>query len=476
MVLGILFLILGLVYSLVIISTVLMVLLDNRQPVKTIAWVLVLVLLPFIGLVFFYFFGQNIRKERLISKKSVNLLMQKAMSEYFTQPLYHVPDDYVRLIKYFERQNLALPFGSNRLKMYNRGDSFLLSLMHEISQAKHHIHLETYIFEDDPVGRMIRDLLVDKVKEGVEVRLIYDDVGCWSVPQQFFDGMARQGVFVEGFMPVRFPRFTHKVNYRNHRKICVIDGKVGFIGGMNIAFRYIKGLDSGIWHDMHIKITGGAVYGLQKTFLTDWFFVTRVMITDPCYYPSLAPDLSGRETIIQIVTSDPVSKWPDIMFGFTWAIQNARKYLYIQSPYFMPTEPILTALQIAAMSGVDVRLMVPLKPDGYWLKWANESYFTEVLRAGVKIYRYKPGFLHAKYLVMDDSLCSIGSTNMDFRSFENNFEANAFIYERETALMVKKSFLEDQNECIELTASIWRKRSYWRRLRESFMRLFSPLL
>lgn len=466
-------------YGVVLLGTILVVILDNRQPVKTVAWILVLVSLPFLGLILFYFFGQNIRKERLISRKNVQLLTRKSLTGYFTQPPYRVAPEYVRLVHFFEKQNLSLPFGNNELAFYNEGADFLHSLLHEIAQARHHVHLETYIFEDDEVGCLVRDALVAKAVEGVEVRLMYDDVGCWAVKQRFFDDMARKGVRVQGFMPVRFPRFTHKVNYRNHRKVCIIDGKVGFVGGMNLADRYMGkalGDQAKLWRDMHLCIRGGAVYGLQRSFLTDWFFMTQILITDARYYPPVETIFHDSEAVVQIVTSDPVANWPEIMYGFTWIIQNAKRYVYIQSPYFMPTEQVLTALQTAAMSGVDVRLMVPERPDSRWLRWANESYFAEVLEAGVKVYCFQPGFLHSKCLVVDDMLTTVGSTNMDFRSFENNFEMNAFIYDEAAALKVRKLFEADLKCCTQLDLDKWHQRSYMRRLRESFVRIFSPLL
>ena len=466
-------------YGIVLLSTLLVVILDNRQPVKTVAWILVLVSLPLLGLILFYFFGQNVRKERIIGRKSMDLLIRKSLSENFAFPPERLPKDFERLIYFFERQSLSLPFGNNQIQFYTDGKSFLESLLQEIAVARHHIHLETYIFEDDTVGRHVRDALLAKASEGVEVRLIYDDVGCWAVKQRFFDEMEQKGIQVQSFLPVRFPRFTHKLNYRNHRKVCVIDGKVGFIGGMNLADRYLGNTvdpSASVWRDMHLRIQGGAVYGLQRAFLTDWYFATSILITDARYYPLMEEPVSGREALIQIVTSDPVAKWPEIMYGFTWIIQNARRYLYIQSPYFMPTEPVLMALQTAAMSGVDVRLMVPKRPDSRWLRWANESYFAEVLAAGVKVYCFLPGFLHSKSMIMDDVLVTVGSTNMDFRSFENNFEINAFIYDQSATVRMKELFEKDLANCEELFLEQWKKRSCWRRLCESFVRIFSPLL
>lgn len=457
-----------------ILSTVVVVLLENRQPVKTIAWVLVLILLPVVGLLFFYVFGEDMRKERRIERKSVNLLTLRTLSELPADEPHEVPPRFQRMINLFEEHNAALLTNYNKVDIYDEGADFILSLFKALLNARHHIHLQSYIIDDDALGQMLSDILRAKAREGVEVRLIYDDVGCWNVHNRFFNRMLREGVRACAFMPVKAPMFTHKINYRNHRKIAVIDGRIGFIGGMNIARRYVKGQGPQRWRDLHLRLEGSSVLSLQRDFLADWSFATGVLITDPTYYPRF--DRHVGHAAVQIVTSDPVSHWPQIMTGITWMILNARRYIYIQTPYFMPTEPVLQALRTAAMSGVDVRLMVPQKPDGFWLRWANDSYFKDVLEAGVRLFTFRPGFLHSKALVADDEWATVGSSNMDFRSFENNMEANAFIYNRETALKIKQIFEIDSRGCKEILLCQWQRRSYRRRLLESFTRIFSPLL
>ena len=462
------------VYAVIVLSTVLVVLLDNRQPYKTIAWVLVLVLLPFVGLIFFYFFGQNVRKERYINRRNFRLLTEKMLAEYSGKHPDKAPLKYKPLIYMFERRHFTVATSGNRVRLLTSGTEFLEAVLQAVGRARHHVHLETYIVEDDAVGRLLRDALADAVRRGVVVRFIYDDVGCWNVPNRFFSSFTEAGISVRPFMPVRFPSLTHKVNYRNHRKVIVVDGHVGFIGGMNFALRYM-GRGHGEWRDLHLRMEGAAVGGLQRIFLSDWHFVADTLVTSASCFPALGNDVPDG-ALVQVVDSNPVSRYPEIMYGLTWAFHHARKYLYIQTPYFMPTEPVLQAMQTAAMSGVDVRLMVPLKPDGFWLRWANDSYFAEVLLAGIRVYTFAPGFLHSKCVVMDDDCCSVGSTNMDFRSFENNFEANAFVYDRETALKVKEIFLSDLRHCREVKLSEWGHRSYGRRLLESCTRILSPLL
>ena len=330
--------------------------------------------------------------------------------------------------------------------------------------------------EADALGNLIADILIDKAKEGVEIRLIYDDVGCWNVSDKFFNRMRNAGVMVETFMPVRFPAFTSKVNYRNHRKLCVIDGKVGFIGGMNIAKRYIVGNGKQKWRDTHMKIRGGAVYAIQRAFLVDWYFVSGELISDRKYYPELDGTIKN-DKIIQIVTSSPVSKWPDIMQGYVRILLEARHYVYMETPYFLPTETVMSAMRIAALAGVDVRIMIPRHGDAKFVEWASRSYVFETIQAGVKVYLYRAAFNHSKLLVCDDNVCTCGSTNIDFRSFENNFEANAFIYGKETAQQFKQIFMNDIRHSVYVTEKmISQKRPFINRLWESLVRLLSPLL
>ena len=460
-------------YLILVIGLVIMLVLDNRNPVKTMAWMVVLLFLPVIGVILYFFFGRNTRKERLISQKSADMLTKKSLQGFISQSSFELPSEHYSLIQLFRTLNRALPFENNYNEVYTSGYSMVQSLVREISHAKHHIHLEFYIFEDDSIGRLVRDILIDKAQEGVEVRLLYDDVGCWHVPNRFFDQMRTAGIEVRGFLKVRFPLFTSRINYRNHRKIVIIDGKVGFIGGMNIAERYLKPGKYGIWRDTHLMIKGRAVYGLQSNFLIDWFFVTRSLITASKYYPSV--DVCG-EALIQTVTSEPVGEWKAIMQGLLLAISNAKRYFYVQTPYFLPTEPILAALQTAALSGVDVRLMIPEHADSMITHLGTLSYVDDMLSAGVKVYFYQKGFLHSKLMVSDDSLSTVGSTNMDFRSFEHNFEINSFIYDTETALLMKEIFLQDQRDSVQISYKVWMRRSSKQRAKESIVRLLSPLL
>ncbi|WP_308235757.1 cardiolipin synthase [uncultured Prevotella sp.] len=465
-------------YVAVIVGIMLTVLMDNRQPAKTIAWVLVLLFVPVVGIVLYVFFGQNTRKMKLISGRSLDQLSKRSMLEFVEQRNLRMPEYFSSLVRLFTNQSLSLPFKDNAVEFYTDGYQFFPALLQAIKDATNHIHLDTYIIADDPLGRLVSDALIAKAREGVEVRLIYDDVGCWRVPERFFDRMRQAGVKVRSFMPVRFPAFTSKVNYRNHRKVCVIDGTQGFIGGMNIALRYVKGLHGGTlpWRDTHMRLRGSVVYALQRAFLVDWYFVDRTLINDHRYYPPMPWHISN-DSLAQVVTSSPIAQWPDIMQGYVRILLEAKRYVYMETPYFLPTEPVMFAMRTAALAGVDVRLLIPRRSDAWLIQLASMSYVTETLEAGVKVRLYEKGFNHSKLLVADDQISTCGSTNIDFRSFENNFEANVFFYDRQTALRIKDIYMRDEDCSINFSeARELHHRPYMHRFVESLLRLLSPLL
>ena len=464
-------------YQIIAIIAVIHVIMDNRQPAKTMAWALVIWFVPVVGIVFYLFFGVNTRKERHVSERSMNQLTKRSMLEFAEQQNLHLPEKHKPLIDLFINQNLSLPFKDNKMEAYTDGYQFFPALLAAIHEAKNHIHIDMYIFAEDALGCLVADALIAKAQEGVEVKLIYDDVGCWNVSHRFFERMREEGIEVVSFLPVRFPSFTSKVNYRNHRKIIVIDGTVGFIGGMNIALRYVKGTGTMPWRDTMLKVTGGAVYALQRAFLVDWYFVDRTLLSDRKYYP---PMIGSHQTVnnclAQVVTSGPVTPYPEIMQGFVRVILGARRYLYLETPYFMPNDSILFALKTAALAGVEVRVLCPMYSDARFVEWASRSYLREVVEAGVQVSLYKAGFLHSKLMVCDDSITTCGSTNLDFRSFENNFEANIFFYDEGIALRMKKVFMNDLEQSVSLTEIPSRMHgSFLMRLWESVTRMLSPL-
>lgn len=439
------------------------------------AWILVIFFLPVIGVSMYFFFGQNTRKKRLINRRSVSQLTKRSMLE-FAQQNVTIPETYRDLIQLFVNQNKALPFKDNSVEIFTHGKQMFGSLLSDIRQAKNHIHLESYIFENDELGNAVADALIEKAHEGLEIRVLYDDVGCWKVNDNFFNRMIQGGVDIRSFLPVLFPLFTGKINYRNHRKICIIDGQIGYIGGMNIANRYINGTKNQAWRDTHLKIIGKSVYGLQRTFLMDWFFMTRKLLKNKKYYPEI-PSQIINDCLVQIVTSSSAAPWPDIMQGYVKVLNNARQYVYLETPYFFPTQPVLFAIQTAALSGIDVRIIIPEKGDNLFVKWAGRSFLPDVLKAGAKVYFYKAGFNHSKILVSDDMLCSVGSTNIDARSFENNMEVNAFIYDKDLALQMVEIVRTDMSNS-RLISNVHQihNKSPFANLRDSFMRLLSPLL
>ena len=463
-------------WRLIVIGAIIHVLLDNRMQAKTLAWALVIYFIPIFGVVAYIFFGVNRRRDRYISRRSLDQLTKRSMLGFVEQRDLVIPEAHKTVIDQFVNQNFSLPFNNNKVEILCDGYQFFPALLRDIASASQHIHIDIYIFEDDALGHLVSDALIAKAREGVEVRVVYDDVGCWNVKDRFFERMRLAGIEVEPFMPVRFPRFTSKANYRNHRKIIVIDGRVGYIGGMNIALRYVKGTSTQPWRDTMVRIEGRGVYSLQRAFLIDWYFVDRTMISEKKYYPPM-PDEEGGALLVQTVTSAPVSDYPEIMQGYVRIIMAAKRYVYIETPYFVPTTPVFLALQMAAQSGVDVRILVPLKSDAHITDWASRSYLREAVLSGIRVSFYKTGFLHSKLMVCDDTVTTCGSTNIDFRSFENNFEANMFFYHGDMATRMKEVFLADEQQSVLLTDVPGRmNRSFIVRLGESLAKLFSPLL
>ena len=477
-------LILAIIYYIIVVLTVIHVVMDNRQPAKTMAWALVIWFVPVVGIILYLFFGLNTRKERLVNQRQLDELSKRSMLGFVEQQNLQLPEEHKPVIDLFTGQSLSLPFQTDEVEVYTDGYQFFPALLKAIASARSHIHIDVYIIEEDPLGSLVADALIAKSREGVEVRLIYDDVGCWKVRHRFFERMREEGIEAVPFLPVRFPSFTSKVNYRNHRKMIVVDGQTGFIGGMNIALRYV----SDDWRDTMVRVTGPGVYALQRAFLIDWYFVDRSLLNDRKYYPNFNPSSTTHHPspithhpsprpLLQVVTSSPVVPYPEILQGYVRIIMAAHQYVFIETPYFLPNEPMLFALKTVAVAGVDVRILVPEKNDSRFVDWACRSYLREAVEAGVKVSLYKGGFLHSKLMVCDDSISTCGSTNVDFRSFENNFEANAFFYGEQTALRMKQVFLADEERSVQLASLSSRmKPKFIVRLFESLVRMLAPLM
>lgn len=458
---------------LVVISVV-NVLLEELQPYKAMFWIMTIVFVPILGFVLYYFFGKSLHKKRLLSDRTQLIMAEHTIKEFVSQDNLVIPSRHESIINFFATTSMAFPFKNNKIDILTEGTDFFLSLLNDIGSAKSHIHLVTYIFSDDAMGRLLADALIDKVRQGVEVRVIYDDVGSWKTQNNFFTRLAEAGVDVKSFLPVRFPSLTGKVNYRNHRKICVIDGKTGYIGGMNIALRYAKGGRGKNWCDTHMRVQGAVVSSLQSAFVDDWYMVSCNKLTADKYYP---PTTIANDCLAQVVLSSPLMPWNGLMQGYISIIYRARKYVYIETPYFIPPQPVLLALFTRALAGVDVRIILPEHTDQWFVEHAARSYVDKAHEAGVKFYLYRPGINHTKMLVCDDSLCSCGSTNVDFRSFENNCEANLFMYDTETALKMRILFTEDLKHCTKLSENyLFNNKNIRQKLLDGAIRLLSPLM
>ena len=445
------------------------VMMQRRRPSDAWAWILVLVFVPVMGILLYYLFGFPAKDRPLISDERLQILKS------YTAPLCTEGEDGVNpLIPLLQRVNQSYPTRGNGIEFYTAFADMFQALKADIQAARHHIHLEFFQIESDPVGDELSDLLINKVKEGVEVRVIYDAAACWLVPRSFYRRMQNGGVQIKAFNPI-FPILSPFSNYRDHRKVVVIDGKIGFTGGMNIAERYLLGVRGGIWRDTHIRMIGPSVSELQTAFLSDWQFTRKEWIHDDVYYP--VPLRSDQNLLIQMISSNPTDSWRVMDLSISQTIFSSRRYLYLQSPYFLPSESIRVSLHAAALSGVDVRVMIPTQPDkGHITINASRWYVEQMLQAGVRFYFYDNGYMHSKTIVSDDQVTSIGSVNIDSRSLSQAFEIDAFIYDREVALHQKQLFLDDIKFCHELDLKTWQQRPRWNRVKESFCHLLAPLL
>lgn len=459
-----------------------LIILENRNPEKTISWILVLILLPFAGVIIYLFFGQEYRKTKMFSRKGLKdleKLRNLTMEQLDNLPVNHLRfnekiHSKKRLMNLLLSNSNAILTNDNEVFILRNGDETFPEIFKTIEQAKHHVHLEYYIIENDRIGNQLRELLIKKAKEGVEVRLIFDDVGSWQLKRKFIRSMSDAGVKVDCFMKVRFPMLTSRVNYRNHRKIIIVDGEIGFVGGLNFADRYLYGIpDIGSWRDTHLKVVGGGATALQIIFMADWHFVSKEILKGDEYFKPFA---SGEGKLVQMTSSGPDSDWESISHAYFSAISSANEYVYISTPYLMPTTDIVTALKTSALGGIDVRIIVPGLSDAITPKWSTNSYVEELLEAGVKVYFYKAGFTHSKVIVADGIFSSVGTANLDFRSLETNFEVNAMIYDEEVAQTLTNQFLEDQGKSDLILLEEWRKRPRINRIKESFSRILSPML
>lgn len=460
-------------YLLTVVSIVVVVITENRNPIKTVAWVLAVLFLPVIGIIWYAVFGQDATRKYLISRRMYSKLKKRPLDEMGTQVELNYPPEYANLINLLRRMDYNPLLGGNQVEFFTHAREKFDRLFSDIDQARKHIHLEYYVLNDDEIGKKLQQALIRKAHEGVEVRIIYDSFGSRKTGKAYFEAFRMAGIEVEPFLKLTLPFLTSRINYRTHRKIIVIDGEIGYLGGINIADRYLNGLEWGPWRDTHARIRGKGVQGLQSVFLIDWFFVSQTLITSRNYFPLL--DNYGN-SLMQIVNSGPLSDENELLHGIMQAIYGAEKSIFIQTPYFFPPESMTDALQAAAIRGVDVRLMLSRRSDVPLVQLASYSFIGHMLQAGVKVYLYRAGFLHSKLMIFDGSLTLIGSANFDTRSLEQNFEAEAFIYDKEVADQALEIFAGDQRSCDVVSLKEWKKRPLIRRFLESLLRLFAPLL
>lgn len=524
--------ILTVLYFLLILSVFIVILVDTGDSGRKFAWLLVIAVLPVVGLILYFMFGINYRHHWIFNRRHQRY---KDFFEAGTTPELNrilfghdneagIREEFRPLARLMGAEGHPSVTSGNDIEIITSGPRKFDLLREDILAAKESIHVEYFHFGNDKGSKAIKELLMQKAKEGVKVRFLYENIANFPIAAAYYNAMRKAGVEVIKFTNPRMHvlDMATKLNYRNHRKIVVIDGQIGYTGGMNINDHYFR-----LWRDTHMRITGDAVAVLQYTFLDSWLTgggtIDKAMIDyypmakkvapatepvevtaqDPLILNNVASTSSAtgqqcstgvpageaagvidfhdthptlRDKLVQIVPDEPDLPQPILQLSYEWALQHAKSYIYLQTPYFVPTEPVIDALKTAALCGVDVRLMVPEVADNILMRPANRAYYEEALQAGVRIFLRQGEFIHAKTFVSDDYLSSIGSANLDFRSFAINYEVNSYIYDEQTALMNKEIFMYDTRQCRELTLEEWSARPWYCRILESFIRLFAPLL
>ena len=467
-----------------VIALSIFIILKNKNPVKTLSFLFALAALPFLGLIVYYFFGQDYRKSKIFKKKYIfdSEKIRKWRKDFSLDPEEkedfeeEFGDSIYKIYKLLKNNERALLTFDNTVDILVNGEVKFKRLREDLSKAKNHIHLEYFVLFDDELGNDLIDILCAKAEEGLQVRLIYDDVGS-SISSRTKKKMTQSGVQHFPFMPVPFSNSTSKLNFRDHRKIVVIDGTIGYVGGINLDKKYDNSFENDrYWRDTHLRLQGGAVGSLQSAFLLSWNFVANnEMEIGEQLFPKIKPE-SPEPVAVQIASSGPDTDWANIMEAIFCAINSARERIYLTTPYFMPNDAVLIALTTAARSGVDVKVIIPYESDSWAAQYASDSYLEQCLESGIKIFRYRKGFVHAKTMVVDDVLSTIGTANLDYRSLALNFEVNALLYSKGINKQMSDIFKGDLNDCEEVELERWKQRGIRRKLKESFSRLWAPLL
>jgi len=452
-----------------------------REVTSIYLWIAAFLFLPVIFVLIFYvFFGRDYHRLKMFKSKAANdanvykILREQRknmvlVSESYLKSLHENIDLARMLIK----TNNSFVTTDNEVRYINEGDEFFTTLFEEISKAKRFVHMEMYIIRNDELGKKLVHELAIKAKEGVEVKLLYDAVGCHKLPLKFFKELTEAGGKTAEYFPSWFRAINTRINNRNHRKLLIVDGETGICSGFNVGIEYTGRGPLGVWRDDAVVIRGGAAITIETRFIQDWNFASKdsTMIT-----PYLPEGDGPGKSAVQIVSGGPDTEHSPIKLHYVKMISSATKKIYIQTPYFVPEEPILAALEMAAQSGVDVRLMIPCKPDHPFVFWASTFNAGNLLKSGVLVYQFRPGFIHAKICVIDDQVSSVGSANFDMRSFELNFETNAVIYDAKLAVTNGDKFLKDVAEnCDQMTLEHYSARSNLVKVKEAIARLYTPI-
>ncbi len=456
--------------------------LERRNASSTWAWLMVLFFIPIAGFILYLIFGRKLNNQKIFTWDTISKLGVRKEVESQLRAIedgefafkHEALMQYKDLYYLHLKNNDAIYTQDNDVEIFTDGKEKFTALIKDLEQATDHIHLLYYIIRHDQLGKRIADVLVKKARAGVEVRFLYDAMGSRLLSRKYIKRLKNAGVHVDAFFPAKLPLINFKLNFRNHRKLAIIDGKIGYIGGFNIGDEYLgKDHKFGYWRDTHLRIYGDAVRNMQTRFILDWNQASRndILYEDRFYVGAPAGDVG-----VQIVSSGPDSDWEQIKYGYIKMILAAKEYIYIQTPYFIPDESLMDALRIATLSGVKVKLMIPNKPDHPFVYWATLSYSGELLNAGAEIYIYQNGFLHAKTIVVDGKVSSVGTANIDVRSFRLNFEVNAFLYDKDIARQLVDEFQHDISLSTQMTDKLYEKRSLVIRFKESVSRLLSPIL
>lgn len=467
-----------------ILLAIMIIFFERRDPKTIWTWLLLLYFIPVVGFLLYLLIGQDMRKSRMFKNKELEDAIFSAIvkqeQKVKTKEIFAAHGEamkrYADLVMYNLTASQAVYTDDNEVEIYTDGKEYFSALYEDLSRAKEFIHIQSYIIKNDELWQALEGLLTQKAKAGVQIRLLYDSMGCRTMRKKDWERIRSLGIEVGEFFPAFFRRLHLRINYRNHRKIIVIDGKTAYVGGFNIGREYL-GMEKkfGYWRDTHLRLSGSSVVSLLIRFTLDWNYATNQNLFEREQLTKAFPPGNGTDGV-QIISSGPDTQNQEIRDNYQKLIGKARDHVYIQTPYFVPDEVILNEIKMAAYSGIDVRIMIPCKPDHPFVYWATYSYIGELVQAGVKCYTYDRGFLHAKCVMTDGLVCSCGTANMDVRSFALNFEVNATIYSPQTARKMEEIFERDLAYCTEITKAQYEQRNWMIRVKEQFSRLFSLIL